>query len=149
MRLVLPLFSWARLVRGRLGGVSAGASIPHRQGDKRRGFGLSNDRRIPRDYTYISDIIHGIVQSIDRCQGYHIYNLGESNVISLKKLIALIEKHLGKKARIERLPFQPGDVPITYADVSLPKKELAYQPKVHIETGVKKFVEWYLENKVA
>lgn len=108
---------------------------------------MFGDGSSQRDYTYISDIVHGIVQSIDRCQGYRIYNLGESNVISLKNLIALIEKYLGKKARIERLPFQPGDVPITYADVSLAKNELDYQPKVHIETGVKKFVEWYLENK--
>lgn len=108
---------------------------------------MFGDGSSQRDYTYISDIVHGIVQSIDRCQGYHIYNLGESNVISLKDLIGLIEKYLGKPAKIERLPFQPGDVPITYADVTLARKELDYQPKVHIETGIKKFVEWYLENK--
>jgi len=109
---------------------------------------MFGDGSSQRDYTYISDIVHGIVQSIDRCQGYHIYNLGESNVISLKDLIGLIEKYLGKPAKIDRLPFQPGDVPITYADVTLARKELDYQPKVHIETGIKKFVEWYLENKI-
>jgi UDP-glucuronate 4-epimerase len=110
---------------------------------------MFGDGSSQRDYTYISDIVHGIVQSMDRCQGYHIYNLGESNVISLKDLIALIEKYLGKRAKIDRLPFQPGDVPITYADVSLAKKEIDYQPKVHIETGINKFVAWYLEQKLA
>lgn len=101
-----------------------------------------------RDYTFITDIVHGIVQSIDRCNGYHIYNLGESNTISLKELIKLIEDNLNKKARIDSLPMQPGDVPITYADVSKAREELDYQPKVNIETGIKLFIQWYLENKV-
>lgn len=101
-----------------------------------------------RDYTFITDIVHGIIQSIDRCNGYHIYNLGESNTISLKELIKLIEDNLNKKARIDSLPMQPGDVPITYADVSKAREELDYQPKVNIETGIKLFIQWYLENKV-
>lgn len=107
-------------------------------------FGDGSSRR---DYTYFSDIIHGIVQSIEFCEGYHIYNLGESNTISLKELIGLIEKSFGRKANIQSMPFQPGDVPITYADISLAKKELKYNPRVQIEAGVEKFVQWYLEKK--
>jgi len=108
---------------------------------------MYGDGSSKRDYTYISDIIQGVVQAIDRCEGYHIYNLGEANTISLKELIRLIEKYLGKKARIDLMPFQPGDVPITYADVTRARKELNYQPNVPIETGIKHFVEWYLERQ--
>ncbi|MBN2089832.1 GDP-mannose 4,6-dehydratase [candidate division KSB1 bacterium] len=107
-------------------------------------FGDGSSRR---DYTYIEDIIHGVVQAIDRCDGYHIFNLGESNTISLKELIQLIEKYLGKKAIIDAHPFQPGDVEITYADISKAREELEYQPKTLVEVGVKNFVEWYLKYK--
>ncbi|MCI0515563.1 GDP-mannose 4,6-dehydratase [candidate division KSB1 bacterium] len=108
---------------------------------------MYGDGTSERDYTYISDIVHGIIQSIDRCQGYRIYNLGESHTISLMNLIRLIEVNLQKKAQIKQLPNQPGDVPITFADVSLARRELDYHPQVQIETGIRLFVEWFLKNR--
>lgn len=106
------------------------------------GDGLSE-----RDYTYVDDIIHGIIQAIDRTTDYRIYNLGESRTTSLKRLIELIEENLQKKAIIQPMPFQPGDVPITYADVSRAKAELAYQPGIPVEVGIKRFIEWFLQQK--
>lgn len=105
------------------------------------------DGKMKRDFTYFSDIIDGIVRSIERCNGYNIYNLGESNVIELMDLVGLIEKYLGKKAKIKWLPVQPGDVKITYADITKAKRELDYDPQVNVEDGIKKFVEWFKKNK--
>lgn len=105
------------------------------------------DGKVKRDFTYITDILDGIESAINRINGYQIYNLGESRVIELLELIALIEKNLGKKAAIEWLPPQAGDVKITFADVSKAKNELDYNPKVDIETGIQHFVQWYRENK--
>ena len=82
---------------------------------------------------------------MERCAGYHIYNLGESQTIELRQLIELIAENLGKEARIERLPLQPGDVSVTYADVSRAQRELGYQPRVKVEEGVRHFVEWFKE----
>lgn len=96
-----------------------------------------------RDYTFISDIIDGLVRSLDRCSGYEIYNLGDSRTIGLMEMIATIEKYLGKKANLQRLPFQPGDVEITFADISKARKKLDYAPKVFFEEGIKEFIEWY------
>jgi UDP-glucuronate 4-epimerase len=76
-------------------------------------------------------------------RGYEIFNLGESKTVPLRELISLIEKALGKKAAIEELPDQPGDVPITYADISKARRLLGYDPKVGIEEGVKRFVQWF------
>lgn len=106
---------------------------------------MFGDGTTKRDYTYVADIIDGICRALERCSGYHIYNLGESQTIALHQLITLIAKNLGTEARIERLPLQPGDVPITYADVSRAQRELGYQPRVNIETGVYHFVEWFKE----
>ena len=98
-----------------------------------------------RDYTYITDIIDGILKSIEHCHSYHIYNLGESETIELSKLIDVIAEHVGKKPLIRSYPVQPGDVPITYADITKAKKEIGYQPQVGIEEGIEKFVNWYRE----
>lgn len=106
---------------------------------------MFGDGTTKRDYTYVADIIDGVCRALAHCAGYHIYNLGESQTIELHQLIALIAKNLGKEARIERLPLQPGDVPITYADVTRAQRELGYQPRVNIETGVYHFVEWFKE----
>jgi UDP-glucuronate 4-epimerase len=96
-----------------------------------------------RDYTYFSDVVDGVIATLDRDFGYEIINLGNSNVVELKYLIQLIEENLDKKAKIKRLPDQPGDVPVTYADISKAKLLLSYDPKVGIEKGIKRFVEWY------
>jgi UDP-glucuronate 4-epimerase len=100
-----------------------------------------------RDYTYIDDLIGGIRTVIQRHRGFEIYNLGESQTTSLKELIGLIEEALGKKAKVELLEPQPGDVSITYADITKAKRMLGYQPKVNMEEGIKRFVKWYKSEK--
>lgn len=104
-------------------------------------FGDGTSRR---DYTYIDDIIQGVRASIDYDASMHeIFNLGESETTELVRLIELIEENLGMKAIIERQPMQPGDVPVTFADISKAKRLLGYDPKTKIEDGIPKFVEWY------
>ena len=102
-----------------------------------------------RDYTYIDDLIEGILGVIHRHKGFEIYNLGESQITSLKELIRLIEESFGKKANIEMLEPQPGDVSVTYADVSKAKRMLKYQPRVKMEEGIRRFVEWYKAQSIA
>jgi len=98
-----------------------------------------------RDYTYIDDIIDGTVAALDyNGPLFDIFNLGESETIQLKDLIAAIEKALGKKAKINQLPEQPGDVPLTCADISKARKLLDYNPKTTISVGLPKFVDWFL-----
>lgn len=114
------------------------------KGEKIPIFGDGSSRR---DYTYIDDLIDGIMKVIYFHKGYEIYNLGESQTVSLRELIHLIEEAFGKKAYIELLEPQPGDVTITYADISKAEKMLGYHPKVKIEEGIKRFVDWYKNNK--
>ncbi len=104
---------------------------------------IYGDGSARRDFTFITDIIDGIMQSIKRCNGYHIYNLGESKVIGLMDLVAVIERNLDKKAQILYHPPQPGDVRVTYADISKARQELDYNPQVTIEDGIREFVKWY------
>jgi len=108
-------------------------------------FGDGSSRR---DYTHIDDLIEGIIAVIKCHRGFETYNLGESQTTTLKELIHMIEEALGKKANLEVLEAQPGDVSVTYADISKAKRLLGYQPKVKMEDGIKRFVEWYKrENK--
>ena len=106
------------------------------------------DGSTARDYTYIDDILDGVIASIDRCrQGvFRVYNLGGERTTTLAELVQLIADCLGKRAVIETLPLQPGDVPITYADVARARAELDYSPKVAIEEGVRRFCAWFEEN---
>ncbi len=120
----LAIHKFARL-------IEAGKPIP-----------IYGDGTMRRDFTYIDDIINGVVAAIDRCAGYHIYNLGESRPICVSDLIAEIEKALGKKAIRNHLPAQPGDVDQTYADVARAQQELGYHPATHIATGLARFVQW-------
>jgi UDP-glucuronate 4-epimerase len=105
------------------------------------------DGSMMRDFTFIDDIIDGTMASIDRCAGYNIYNLGESRPITVSDLIREIEKALGKKAVIEYLPLQPGDVVRTYADVTKAGRDLGYAPNTDIREGLKRFVEWFRQEK--
>lgn len=91
-----------------------------------------------RDYTYIDDIVDGITASIERLKGYEIINLGNHDTIALKDLIDLIAKTLGREAIIKQLPLQPGDVNITYADITKASKLLGFQPKHSIQEGLEK-----------
>ena len=106
------------------------------------------DGNTKRDYTYIDDIVDGILKSIDYLfknkNVYEIFNLGESHVVSLKEMLETIEKVLGKKAVLDKHPMQPGDVEKTYADISKAKEILGYNPKTNFEDGIKKFVDWYM-----
>ena len=103
-----------------------------------------------RDYTYIDDIIQGVRAAIDYDGAMHeVFNLGESETTELRRLVELIEENLGMKAMIDRQPMQPGDVPITFADISKAKELLGYSPKTKIEAGIPKFVEWFRESGVA
>ncbi len=109
-------------------------------------FGDGSSRR---DYTYIDDIADGVIKAIDANFAFEIFNIGESQTTKLRTLIELIEKSLGKKANIEQLPDQPGDVEVTYADITKSKKMLGYNPRTKVEEGVPKFVKWYIENREA
>jgi UDP-glucuronate 4-epimerase len=113
------------------------------RGEKIPIYGDGSSRR---DYTYIDDLIDGILGVIHYHRGFEIYNLGESQTTSLKELIRLIEKAIGKKANVEMLDPQPGDVSVTYADITKAKRMLKYQPGVKMEEGVKRFVDWYKKN---
>jgi UDP-glucuronate 4-epimerase len=101
------------------------------------------DGSMMRDFTYIDDIVDGTVAAIEKCEGYEIYNLGESRPIRLDKLVEEIERALGKKAIIERKPVPPGDVERTYADITKAKKGLEYNPQTEITIGLKKFLDWF------
>jgi len=98
-----------------------------------------------RDYTYIDDIVQGVLQALhyEGPRRHEVFNLGESQTVELRELIALLEKHLGLTARIREMPEQPGDVPVTYADITKARNELGYQPTTKIDDGIRKFVEWF------
>jgi len=99
-----------------------------------------------RDYTYIDDIIDGVVASLDLAPPFEILNLGGAETTALADLVRMIAEELGVEHRIQYLPDQPGDVPITYADVRKAGRVLGYSPRVSIREGVRRFVEWYREN---
>ena len=96
-----------------------------------------------RDYTYVDDVVQGILLALDKPQGYQVYNLGNGSPTKLTDFIALVEKETNKKATIEILPMQPGDVPRTCADISKAKKLLGYDPKAPFADGIRKLVQWY------
>lgn len=103
-------------------------------------FGDGSTRR---DYTYIDDIIDGVVRCVDRPFDYEIFNLGESHTTTLTELVALMEKHTGKTAVLDRKPAQPGDVEVTYADISHARELLGYAPRFSMDEGIARFVAWY------
>jgi UDP-glucuronate 4-epimerase len=105
------------------------------------------DGSTARDYTFIDDIIDGVVAAIDRCTGgvHRVYNLGGSRTTTLARLVALLEHGLGKKAILDRQPDQPGDVPITCAELTQSSRVLGYAPKVAIEEGLQRFCVWFKE----
>jgi UDP-glucuronate 4-epimerase len=122
----LAIHKFARLMR-------AGKPIP-----------VFGDGSTARDYTYIDDIVDGVVACTDRQFGFDVFNLGESNTVTLRRLVELLEQSLGMKAAIDRRPLQPGDVPITFANVEKARRKLGYNPRTPIELGLSKFAEWFL-----
>jgi UDP-glucuronate 4-epimerase len=108
-------------------------------------FGDGSSRR---DYTYVSDIVHGVIAALDRCHGYRIYNLGTTATTSLRDLLTMIGTKLNRPVEIDQLPNQPGDVPITYADVTRAAQELDYAPRTSISDGLDRFISWYSEARM-
>ncbi|MEO6077516.1 MAG: NAD-dependent epimerase/dehydratase family protein, partial [Candidatus Andersenbacteria bacterium] len=98
-----------------------------------------------RDFTYIDDIVQGVVASLDHAEGYHVYNLGESDGVPLPRMISALESALQKKAIIEEVALPMGDIPGTLSDISRATQDLQYMPTTHIEEGVQHFVDWYKE----
>ena len=118
---------------------------------KNEGIPFFGDGETYRDYTYIDDIIDGVIKGVKYLEKhknvYEVINLGESDAISLNKMVQTIEKCLGKEAVIERLPMQPGDVKRTYANIDKAKELLGYKPTTKFDDGIDKFVKWYLGGK--
>jgi UDP-glucuronate 4-epimerase len=108
------------------------------------------DGKSSRDYTYIDDCVKGVIAAIDRSvrvPGYRVYNLGCSSTTSLGDLVAFIEKAVGKKAILARVPDQPGDVPLTYASIDRARQELGYDPSTPVAVGIPKFVDWFMRRR--
>ncbi len=112
--------------------ISGGKPIP-----------VFGDGSTARDYTYITDIVEGVMACTERKFGFEIFNLGESQTVTLSRLIELLEHALGRKAVIQWLPAQAGDVPLTCADITKSQRLLGYAPRVKIEQGIPLFVEWF------
>lgn len=121
----LAIHKFARL-------ISTGKPIP-----------VFGDGSTARDYTFITDILDGVLACTRKEFGFEIFNLGESQTVTLSQLIELLEKSLGHKAILDRQPPQPGDVPITFADVSKARAKLDYQPRVKIAEGIPLFIDWF------
>jgi UDP-glucuronate 4-epimerase len=112
--------------------ITAGKPIP-----------VFGDGSTARDYTYITDTVDGVIAVTGKEFGFEIFNLGESQTVKLSYLIELLEKALGKKAVVDPQPPQPGDVPITFANIEKARKKLGYNPQMKIEDGIPKFVDWF------
>lgn len=106
---------------------------------------IYNFGKMKRDFTYIDDIVAGVINALKKSYPYEIFNLGNNKPVKLEYFIECIEKELNKKAKKTYLPMQPGDIPETYADIDQSAKMLNYHPKTNIEKGIKKFIEWYRE----
>lgn len=111
--------------------------------DEGKAIPFFGDGTTGRDYTFIDDIVQGVVASIDRVAGCEIINLGGDEPVTLTQMVETIEEVMGKKAELDRKPVQPGDVPRTMADVSKAKRMLGYEPKTSFKEGVAKQYEWY------
>jgi UDP-glucuronate 4-epimerase len=104
---------------------------------------IFGDGTTRRDYTYVDDIVDGIVAAIDRCESSHLYNIGRSDPITLTEMLETIAAAVGKEPIISRQPDQPGDVRQTFADISRAQAELGYEPKVSFKEGIARYVAWY------
>ncbi len=103
---------------------------------------MFGDGTTKRDYTYVEDVASGVVKALEFCKAFHIYNLGNSSPVTLRHMIELIAQAVGKPALIEQKPEQPGDVKQTFADISLARAELGYEPKTPFSVGLGRYVEW-------
>ena len=115
-------------------GILAGEPIP-----------VYNRGQMDRDFTYVDDIVEGIVRVVDKPAPYRIFNIGNHQRVPLMRYIEALEATLGKKAQLDLLPMQPGDVPSTEADTSALDAAVGFKPNTPVEVGVRRFVEWYRE----
>ena len=122
-----PEMAIARFTRG----ILDGEPIPF--------FGDGTTRR---DYTYVDDIVDGVLAALDRCEGYEIYNLGESATTTLAELVEQLGELCGREPVLDRQPMQPGDVVVTCADVERARSKLDYRPGVPVAEGLRRYVEW-------
>lgn len=104
---------------------------------------IYGDGTARRDFTYVDDIVAGVMGALERARGFRIYNLGNSATVEVRELVRIIEGALGKKARLRTLPPEPGDVPVTCAAVERAAEELGYRPSTPLAAGIEKFVAWY------
>jgi UDP-glucuronate 4-epimerase len=125
----LAIYKFAKL-------MTAGKPIP-----------VFGDGSAARDYTFVTDTLDGIIACTQREFGFEIFNLGESQTVKLSYLIELLEAALGRTAIIDRQPLQPGDVPLTFADISKARARLGYHPQVQIEQGIKLFADWFQKSE--
>jgi len=114
---------------------------------KNKPIKIFNYGKMQRDFTYVDDIVSGVIASLQNedLPLYEIFNLGNHRSEKLMDLISIIEKELGREAIKELLPIQPGDVPATYADIQKAQEKLGFYPETPISSGVPKFIKWYLE----
>ncbi len=110
---------------------------------------MFGDGSTRRDYTYVGDIVDGVVRAMERCESWHLYNLGHSDPVALRDMISAIGRAMGRDPVIEQLPEQPGDVPQTYADISSAAVELGYDPQTPFDEGLARFVAWYRDRPKA
>lgn len=116
------------------------------KGKRIRRFGKGDSSR---DYTYIDDVVLGIISVLEKNFAFEIFNLGNSKPVKLNYFISVIEKLLGKKAKIREVSLQTGDAAVTFADISKAKKLLRYKPMISIEEGMKRFINWYLTHSTS
>ncbi len=102
-----------------------------------------NGGDMKRDFTYVDDIVSGVIGAMEKARGFSTYNLGKGSPTGLMEYIETIEEAVGKKAVLDMMPMQAGDVHATWADITKAQKELGYDPKTSVKDGVPKFVEWY------
>ena len=124
----LAIYKFAKL-------INAGKPIP-----------VFGDGSTARDYTFVTDTVDGVMACTKKEFGFEIFNLGESETVTLSRLIQLLETALGKKAAVDRQPVQPGDVPLTFADITKSRARLGYQPHIKIEQGITLFIDWFRRN---
>src|SRR3990172_672120 len=108
-----------------------------------------HEGKMRRDFTYIDDIVQGIEGALNVKEGFEIFNLGNNHPEEVMELISIIEKFSCKKAVIEFLPMQPGDVPVTYADIEKSQKAFGFAPKTTLSEGMEHFYRWFIESKIS
>lgn len=117
--------------------------------DESKPIELFNSGKMKRDFTYIDDVVGAIISCIGnpKLKGHNVYNIGNNNPSEITDLIKIIENAIGKTAIIKNKPMQPGDVEATFADIEKSRKDIGFMPRTTLQNGMRKFIEWYIDNK--